>query len=115
MSDRSDDDRSTLDQFLRHPVTTVTTGLGLTGQGLGVVDPFGFVASVGHIVLGTADTWFPILGAFRHLGRLVDFIPAGMAQQAFVAGAAVYVAYLLSSLVVQWINQFKQLLKRNKS
>lgn len=114
MSDR-DDERSTFDQFLRHPVTTVTTGLGLTGQGLGVIDPFGFVAALGHIVLGTADTWFPILGAFRHLGRLVKGIPAGLAEQAFVAGAAIYVAYLLSSLVRQWIERFRQLLKRNKS
>lgn len=115
MSHRDDDDRGFLATLVYHPYTAVTTALGVTGQSLGVVDPFGLLVGLADMVMSTAGTWFPILGAMRHLGGLVGFVPAGLAEQAFVVGAVIYVAYLSLTLADAWLARLKELLKRNKS
>ena len=114
MSDK-DDDRDVIARWLHHPVASVTAGLGLAGQGLGMVDPIGLLGGVMSMVVGTAGTWFPLLGILRTLGGFVAFIPAGLAENAFVAGGLLYASYLALTLFDSWTDRLKQLLKRNKS
>lgn len=113
MSDRDDD--GGLDDWLRHPWASVSAGLGLAGHGLGVVDPVGLLGGVFSIVVGTAGTWFPLLGVIRHLGGLVAFIPAALAENAFVVGGLLYASYLALTLVGSWTDRLRQLLKRDTS
>jgi hypothetical protein len=111
----SSDDRGLLRRFIRSPWATVAGGLGLAGQGLGVVDPLGLAGGVLSLFIGTADLWFPLLNMFRRLGGIVAWVPASLSEQLFVAGVVVYGGYLVLTLVDSWTDRIKQLLKRNKS
>ena len=104
----SNDDDGLVSRFIKHPLTTVATGLGLVGSTFGMVDPVGLASGLAGIVVSTAGTWFPLLGGLRYLGDLVGFIPADVTTKLFIAGAAVYVSYLSLSLVETWAKQLKE-------
>lgn len=111
---REDDDGDLID-WLQHPWASLTAGLGLAGHGLGMVDPVSLLGAVFSMIIGTAGTWFPLLGILRHLGDLVAFIPAVLAERAFVAGGLLYAGWLALTLVDSWTDRFNQILKRYKS
>ncbi|MFC7047279.1 hypothetical protein ACFQH6_19390 [Halobacteriaceae archaeon GCM10025711] len=88
--------------YASHPFTGL---VGVFAVVSGVLDPFV------QLVSATAGLWFPFLSVGSTLAGSIPAIPAGVAEQAFQIGAAVYlliVGWRLLEAVIGWFRQRQQ-------